>query len=123
MSVEQLSFLDDWKRPEEALPPPLWARNIPLTVLEQQTKAYMVASNLVDLVQDAATDCSIVASMSAGIARAERGFPDVSWLKLRNILPIPRLSCACNIDLENAYQVLILHQRHFHAVLKQPMVG
>lgn len=27
----------------------------------------------VDLVQDAATDCSVVASLCAGIARAEKG--------------------------------------------------
>lgn len=30
-----------------------------------------------DLVQDAATDCSVVASMCAGIARTERGHDQV----------------------------------------------
>jgi calpain-7 len=32
----------------------------------------------IDLVQDAATDCSVVASLCAGIARAERGHDQVS---------------------------------------------
>lgn len=37
----------------------------------------MKASRSMDLVQDAATDCSVVASMCAGIARTERGHDQV----------------------------------------------
>jgi calpain-7 len=38
----------------------------------------MSTSRPIDLVQDAATDCSVVASLCAGIARAERGHDEVS---------------------------------------------
>lgn len=31
----------------------------------------------IDLVQDAATDCSVVASLCAGVARSERGYDKV----------------------------------------------
>lgn len=78
MSVDQLAILDGWKRPEDALPPPIWFENsasaTPMAPPNQDARV----AQFVDLVQDAAADCSIVASMSAGIARAERGFPDVS---------------------------------------------
>lgn len=37
----------------------------------------MLASNPMDLVQDAATNCSLVASMCSGVARSERGYPDL----------------------------------------------
>lgn len=39
----------------------------------------MSSSRSIDLVQDAATDCSVVASLCAGIARAERGHDQVSY--------------------------------------------
>jgi calpain-7 len=38
----------------------------------------MSSTRSVDLVQDAASDCSVVASLCAGIARAERGHDQVS---------------------------------------------
>lgn len=78
MSADQLAILDDWKRPEYALPPPFWLENNPKARLEERTDRATKDVQFTDLVQDAATDCSIVASLSAGIARAERGFPDVS---------------------------------------------
>jgi calpain-7 len=37
----------------------------------------MSTSCSIDLVQDAATDCSVVASLCAGIARSERGHDKV----------------------------------------------
>lgn len=38
----------------------------------------MSSSRPIDLVQDAASDCSVVASLCAGVARAERGHDQVS---------------------------------------------
>lgn len=38
----------------------------------------MSSTGPVDLVQDAASDCSVVASLCAGVARAERGHDQVS---------------------------------------------
>jgi len=75
MSVEQSRMLDEWKRPSGALPPPFWpsspsAEVAPIAELERYR------SNL-DLVQDAATDCSVVASLTAVYARRERGFEKV----------------------------------------------
>ncbi len=42
----------------------------------------MTFSNRIDLVQDAATDCSVVASLCAGVARAEKGHSKI----LRSVL-------------------------------------
>jgi hypothetical protein len=41
---------------------------------------FMVAEQGIDLVQDAATDCSVVASLTAVHARKDRGFEKVSLL-------------------------------------------
>jgi calpain-7 len=38
----------------------------------------MEPTDKIDLVQDITTDCSVVASLCAAVARAERGFPTVS---------------------------------------------
>ena len=40
-------------------------------------KPVMSSSRPIDLVQDAATDCSVVASLCAAIARSERGHEKV----------------------------------------------
>lgn len=40
----------------------------------------MSSSRSIDLVQDAASDCSVVASLCAGVARAERGHDQVRSL-------------------------------------------
>lgn len=45
----------------------------------------MSTGRSIDLVQDAATDCSVVASLCAGIARAERGHDEVSPLSTAKI--------------------------------------
>ncbi|KAL2356066.1 hypothetical protein BJ546DRAFT_839583 [Cryomyces antarcticus] len=68
LSSLQLEVLDGWKRASDALPPPSWfpggRSNLGPT---------MHFTRRVDLVQDAATDCSVVASLCAGTARGERG--------------------------------------------------
>ncbi|CAC9887599.1 unnamed protein product [Aureobasidium pullulans] len=52
----------------EALPPPAW-----YTAQERGAGPTMSSSRTIDLVQDAATDCSVVASLCALVARGERG--------------------------------------------------
>ncbi|KAI6813258.1 cysteine proteinase [Hortaea werneckii] len=68
LSEFQEDVLDDWKRPHEALPPPTWFPGD-----RNHLGPSMTYSRKIDLVQDAATDCSVVASLCSGIARAERG--------------------------------------------------
>jgi hypothetical protein len=73
LSALQLKVFDDWKRPAEALPPPAW-----YTAQERVSEPTMSSSRTIDLVQDAATDCSVVASLCALVARGERGHAKVS---------------------------------------------
>ncbi|CAD0114294.1 unnamed protein product [Aureobasidium uvarum] len=68
LSAAQLEVFDDWKRASEALPPPAW-----YTPQERRAGPTMSSSRTIDLVQDAATDCSVVASLCALVARGERG--------------------------------------------------
>ncbi|CZT15376.1 related to Calpain-like protease palB/RIM13 [Ramularia collo-cygni] len=70
LSEFQAEVLDDWKRPIDALPPPSWFP-------EDRTNLGPVVEHVgeVDLVQDAATDCSVVASLCAAVARVKRGHP------------------------------------------------
>lgn len=68
LSADQLESFNGWKRAKDALPPPAWnsdgiAKSGPTMIAEKNS----------DLVQDAATDCSVVASLLAGTSRAERG--------------------------------------------------
>lgn len=86
MSKIQLELLDGWKRPSDSLPPPYWPRTPMKQSVEDLSILSMKALRSVDLVQDAATDCSIVASLSAAIARTERGFDDVSIDHMSNVL-------------------------------------
>ncbi|KAI7596234.1 hypothetical protein KC346_g15251, partial [Hortaea werneckii] len=65
LSEFQEDVLDDWKRPHEALPPPTWFPGD-----RNHLGPSMTYSRKIDLVQDAATDCSVVASLCSGIARA-----------------------------------------------------
>ena len=60
-------MFDGWKRPIDALPPPTWNRD------PADSAPGMRFPKKVDLVQDAATDCSVVASLCAGVSRCERG--------------------------------------------------
>ncbi|KAH9820918.1 putative peptidase C2 family protein, partial [Teratosphaeria destructans] len=72
LSDFQESVFDSWQRPADALPPPSWFPGDRVNLGPQMT-----TSRKVDLVQDAATDCSVVASLAAGVARAERGHPSL----------------------------------------------
>jgi calpain-7 len=67
LSDFQREVFDGWKRPSEALPPPAW-----LSKEDPNPGPSMEHLKKVDVVQDAATDCSVVASLCAGVARAER---------------------------------------------------
>ena len=70
----QLKVFDGWKRAAEALPPPAW-----YTPQERRAGPTMSSSRTIDLVQDAATDCSVVASLCALVARGERGHAKVCF--------------------------------------------
>ncbi|PSN62418.1 cysteine proteinase [Corynespora cassiicola Philippines] len=72
LSEYQQKFLLGWMRAKDALPPP----NSSLTA-SPGSGPTMETSGSIDLVQDAATDCSVVASLCAGIARAECGHHDL----------------------------------------------
>jgi hypothetical protein len=65
-----MEVLDDWKRPIDALPPPSWFPGN-----RADLGPVMEFQGDIDLVQDAATDCSVVASLCAGVARMKRGHP------------------------------------------------
>ena len=70
-------MLDAWRRSTDALPPPSWFPGD-----RTNLGPGMTFSRKIDLVQDAATDCSVVASLCAGVARAERGHAKI----LRSVL-------------------------------------
>lgn len=68
LSQQQAELLAGWYRPNQALPPPAWP-----TGVGSNAGPSMRIDRRVDLVQDAATDCSVVASLCSGTARVERG--------------------------------------------------
>lgn len=75
LSPLQLESFAGWKRPKEALGGIEIMRDgdkLPNTPTMTRLKK-------VDLVQDMTSDCSVVASLCAGTARAERGHPRVSY--------------------------------------------
>lgn len=72
LSPYQQQFFQGWVRAKEAIPPPsLFPRD------RSSVGPLMSSPHSIDLVQDAASDCSVVASLCAGIARAERGHDQV----------------------------------------------
>ncbi|KAF2814625.1 cysteine proteinase [Mytilinidion resinicola] len=73
-SSHQMEHFQSWARAKDALPPPSWFPGD-----RKDLVPTMRASRSVDLVQDAATDCSVVASLCAGIARTERGHDSVFY--------------------------------------------
>ena len=77
LSEMQLDIFKGWKRPSEALPPPAW-----YPVESRRMAPVMDAESETDLVQDAATDCSVVASLCADSARAEGGHSKIILSKL-----------------------------------------
>lgn len=72
LSTYQQQFFGGWIRAEEALPPKSMFPHDGNGV-----GPMMSSSQSIDLVQDAATDCSVVASLCAGLARTERGHDQV----------------------------------------------
>ncbi|KAF2096321.1 cysteine proteinase [Rhizodiscina lignyota] len=77
LSKHQMEIFDGWMRPKEAIPPPTWP--------ERSSIEYgptMQYKDPMDVVQDAAADCSVVASLCAATARAARGHPKI----LANVL-------------------------------------
>jgi calpain-7 len=74
LSTLQLESFAGWKRPREAL--------AGIEIMRDGEKLpntpTMARLKKVDLVQDMTSDCSVVASLCAGTARAERGHPRVS---------------------------------------------
>lgn len=75
LSPYQQQFFLDWLRAKEAVPPPSLASNSTASI-----GPLMSSSKPLDLVQDAASDCSVVTSLCAGIARSERGHEQVRLL-------------------------------------------
>lgn len=73
LSDVQLEIFDGWRRPDKALPPP----KLQVSSLPTDAGPTMIAEQNVDLIQDVTTDCSVVASLCAVIARASRGHPKV----------------------------------------------
>ena len=73
LSDVQLEIFDGWRRPGEALSP----TKVRLSNVSAGAAPTMTAENDIDLIQDVTTDCSVVASLCAGIARASRGHSKV----------------------------------------------
>ncbi|KAI9894060.1 MAG: cysteine protease [Vezdaea aestivalis] len=65
LSEEQIDLFNGWKRIIDIL-----GKGSPL---HDENRARPI----LDLIQDVATDCSVVASMCAGVAQVERGFPSI----------------------------------------------
>lgn len=74
LSKHQKDNLEGWMRARDALPPPSWFPN------RSGLQPTMLPIKPIDLVQDAASDCSVVASLCAERARAENGHGSVGVL-------------------------------------------
>ncbi|KAF3004993.1 cysteine protease [Curvularia kusanoi] len=77
LSPYQQQFFRGWVRAIDAVPPPSLYPNG-----RSGIGPLMSSSRSIDLVQDAASDCSVVASLCAGVARAERGHDQMLQDKL-----------------------------------------
>lgn len=73
LSPLQLKTFAGWKRPWEMFADMCISRDAP----KLPTQPTMQSEKRIDLVQDMTSDCSVVASLCAGSARAERGHPSV----------------------------------------------
>ena len=74
LSDVQLECFDGWKRPSEALS----AIRFPGTGEDHKLTMSFKGLDKIDLVQDLTSDCSVVASLSAGTARIARGHQKMS---------------------------------------------
>ncbi|KAH9862133.1 hypothetical protein IAQ61_010336 [Plenodomus lingam] len=68
LSPYQQQFFKGWVRAQQAIPPPSMFSGD-----RSGIGPLMSSSRCIDLVQDAASDCSVVASLCASVARSERG--------------------------------------------------
>jgi calpain-7 len=82
LSPLQLKTFAGWKRPREAFA----GIDISQDGLKLPTEPTMRRSKKIDLVQDMTSDCSVVASLCAGSARAERGHSRVRQSSFSPIL-------------------------------------
>jgi hypothetical protein len=73
LSPYQQQFFQGWIRAADAVPAPATFSGD-----RHGIGPLMSSSRPIDLVQDAASDCSVVTSLCAAIARAERGHDQVS---------------------------------------------
>lgn len=70
-----MEFLDNWKRPKDTA----IAAGSTLQPEELTSDLMMHPTEHIDLVQDAASDCSVVASLAAVVARFARGHVKVCF--------------------------------------------
>ena len=78
LSAAQEAIFAGWKRPAEAFPLPFLQQ----PALFPNSNPTMVGEGRIDLVQDVTADCSVVASLCAITARAERGHSKVVFSDL-----------------------------------------
>ena len=83
LSETQQEIFAGWKRPSEVF-------NIKSRNQEGPT---MTTNAIMDLVQDLTTDCSVVASLCAVTARAERGHARVRTHHLQRVFMLIPISC------------------------------
>jgi calpain-7 len=74
LSECQIEIFGGWRRPDE---------NLSLSSSQQSSsvdldEVFMASTKDIDLVQDITTDCSVVASLCAGTARAMKGHGQVN---------------------------------------------
>ena len=77
LSEAQIETFAGWRRPNERFNSSPEGQNA-----EYSETQLMIASNAIDLVQDITTDCSVVASLCAGTARAFKGHGKVDFFFL-----------------------------------------
>lgn len=80
LSLMQRAIFDGWKRPAQAFPLPCLQQ----PALFSNPNPNMMGEGKIDLVQDVTADCSVVASLCAITARAERGHSKVLFPILRS---------------------------------------
>lgn len=89
LSPYQQQFFHGWIRATDAVPPlSAFAGN------RNGIGPLMSSSRTIDLVQDAASDCSVVTSLCAAIARTERGHDQVRTFRQSLISYVDRVRCS-----------------------------
>ncbi|KAE8827491.1 hypothetical protein PTNB85_08844 [Pyrenophora teres f. teres] len=139
LSPYQQQFFQAWLPSRQAIPPPSLIPDGSADV-----GPVMSSPRALDLVQDAASDCSVVTSLCAGAARAERGHDQIIRDKLYPYdkqRKTPVLSCngkyiarfyfnGCwrkvliddRLPVSNTYRLLHVHDRRNPALLWPPLL-